>query len=156
MKNLNQALLLAFLVIASALAVNCGGGETPNPQQNGASQELTKFQLEHGIGPITQEVRLGPINQQWVEKGKGIFNMKCAACHQMEGRFVGPPLGNVTNDRSAAYIMNMILNPGEMTKKHPEAKRLLADYLSIMPFQNVTEPEARSIVEYLRTQAPKK
>jgi cytochrome c1 len=58
----------------------------------------------------------------------------------------------VTETRTGAYIMNMILNPAEMVQKHPEARAKLAEFMTPMPFQNVTEDEARDILEYLRSQ----
>jgi hypothetical protein len=45
----------------------------------------------------------------------------------------------------------MILNPDEMVKKHPEVKAMLAEFYVPMTFQNVTEDDARAILEYLRT-----
>jgi len=48
--------------------------------------------------------------------------------------------------------MNMILNPEEMIQKDPIAKQLLIDSNGApMANQNLTEDEARSILEYFRT-----
>jgi len=48
--------------------------------------------------------------------------------------------------------MNMLLNPTEMLEKDPIAKALLKEYNNtIMLNQNLSEEEARSIAEYLRT-----
>ena len=47
--------------------------------------------------------------------------------------------------------MNMILNPEEMIKEDPIAMELLAEYASPMTNQNLTEEEARQVVEYMRT-----
>ena len=49
----------------------------------------------------------------------------------------------------------MILNPEEMVAKNPEAKKLLAEYLAPMANQNLTEKEARLILEYFRTKKAK-
>jgi cytochrome c1 len=51
--------------------------------------------------------------------------------------------------------MNMILNPAGMLEKNDAAKNLFAEYLTPMTFQNVTEAEARAILEYLRQQDQK-
>jgi hypothetical protein len=37
-----------------------------------------------------------------------------------------------------------------MTKKDPEAKKLLAEHLTQMTNQNVNEQDARAILEFLR------
>jgi hypothetical protein len=54
--------------------------------------------------------------------------------------------------RNPAWIMNMILNPEEMTLKDPIARELFIEYNSApMANQSLTEEEARAILEYFRT-----
>ena len=54
--------------------------------------------------------------------------------------------------RSPEWIMNMILNPEVMVKEDPIAKQLLIEYNgSPMANQNLTQEQARSILEYFRT-----
>ncbi len=48
--------------------------------------------------------------------------------------------------------MNMILNPENMTKEDPIAKKLLQEYNGVqMTNQNLTQEEARAVLEYFRT-----
>jgi hypothetical protein len=47
--------------------------------------------------------------------------------------------------------MNMILNTDEMVARHPEVKKLLAQYYTPMPDQQLTDEDARAALEYLRT-----
>jgi mono/diheme cytochrome c family protein len=119
--------------------------EAPKP-----AEQKEETVSDKGIGPIT-EVKLGPIDQNLVKKGKEIFDSKCASCHKLEERYVGPPLKGVTKRRKPEWIMNMILNPAEMEQKDPIAKQLLAEYLTQMTFQNVSQEDARAILEYLRS-----
>lgn len=102
-----------------------------------------------GIGPVSS-VTLGALDGAKATQGEGIFKTKCSACHKMDERYVGPALKGVTQRRSPEWIMNMILNPAEMLQKDPTAKELLATYMTQMTFQNVTEEEARAILEYFR------
>ena len=51
--------------------------------------------------------------------------------------------------------MNMVLNPQEMTRQDPTAKELLGEFMTQMPNQNLTEEEARAVLEYFRTQTKK-
>ena len=143
-----------MIILLAALLISCGGGEDKSIENSAkvkaADGELTKAQLEHGIGPI-KPFALDPLDDALVTAGKEVFDLKCVACHKLDERLVGPPLQGITERRSPAFIMNMILNPDEMVKKHPEVKAMLATYYVPMTFQNVTEPEARSILEYLRT-----
>lgn len=104
-----------------------------------------------GIGPV-KEVKLDPtINQDLANKGKAIFEQKCISCHKVNEKLVGPALQGVTKRRKPEWIMNMILNPIEMTQKNPEAMALYQQTLVQMTFQDVTQDDARSILEYFRT-----
>jgi cytochrome c len=146
---------MASLILIGLLA--CGGNDqdqsgTDDPAEDG-TVELSAFEIEHGIGPITDVVELGEFDPAMAATGEAVFIAKCSACHKTAERYVGPALGDVTGRRSAAYIMNMVLNPQEMYERHPEAQALLAEYLSYMPNQNVTPEDARAVVEYLRSDA---
>lgn len=138
--------------VSILLMISCGNGsDTPQQgDQQTPESGLTEFELEHGIGPVTERVELGAIDAEKAEEGRSIYAMKCEACHNMEGRMVGPALGDVLDRRSPEFVMNFILNPSGMTREHPVGQELLREYMTPMPFQNVSEPEARAIVEYLR------
>jgi mono/diheme cytochrome c family protein len=149
-------------ILSLLLLVACGGerksGEDDRPSAGAGgggagTAALSPFELEHGIGPIKEEVELGALNAALAGQGKAAFEAKCTACHKMGEKYVGPALGEVTTRRSPAFIMNMILNPQEMVEKHPVAKQLLAEHMTYMANQGVTPDEARAILEYLRTQA---
>lgn len=102
-----------------------------------------------GIGPVT-EVKLDPLDTALATKGKEVFVSKCSACHKMEERYVGPAIKGITTRRHPAWIMNMIMNPQEMTQKDPTAQALLEEFLIPMTYQNVSQDETRSILEYFR------
>lgn len=132
--------------------MGCAPAEEQPRRDAPAEAELTAFELEHGIGPFTEEVILPPtIDEQLAAEGREIFEMNCAACHEMDMRLVGPPLGDVVERRSPTFIMNIIMNPEEMVRNHPEGQAMLAQYPIVMPYQNITPDEARAILEYLRT-----
>lgn len=146
--------------LAAAVAASmagCGGGEAKSPPppaaEPAAGDDLTPFERENGIGPVKEKVVLGPLDQALADRGKATFEGKCTACHKLPEKYIGPALGEVTTRRTPAYIMNMILNPQEMVERHPVAKQLLAEHMTFMANQGLTVDEARSIVEYLRTQA---
>ncbi len=147
---------LACLSLAVVVAA-CGGerapaGDAAPPPAGGApaAAALTPFQQEHGIGPVTAEVTLGAFDHELAEEGQELFATKCSACHKLGERYVGPALGDVLQRRTPTYVLNMMLNPQEMYEKHPVAKQLLAEYLSFMPNQGLTQEQARAVVEYLR------
>jgi mono/diheme cytochrome c family protein len=106
---------------------------------------------EMGIGPIKNEIKLASnIDNNLVEKGKNTFSMKCSSCHKFDSRLVGPPLKDVTKRRRPEWIMNQILNPVQMVQENKISKELFAQYLIQMTFQDVTQDDARNILEYFR------
>ncbi len=155
--------ITALLTTALAFALaGCGQSKKSEGAEGGESAEaaeheagLSPFQLKNGIGPITEEVSVGPVDRALASQGAKLFGAKCTACHKMEERYVGPSLGGVATRRTPTYIMNMVLNPQEMYEKHPVAHGLLAEYMTQMPNLALTKDEARAIMEYLRDQATK-
>ena len=147
--------ILALVVIMSS----CGGEKAKEEvAKEPAKEEVVKEkQLEKidpmkdkGVGPI-QSLTLGDIDDAMVAKGKEIFKAKCTACHKITKRFVGPPLKGVIQRQTPEWIMNMMLNPEVMVVENAKAKELLIEYSAPMANQNLTEEEARAILEYLRT-----
>ena len=139
-------LFLPFLLAACG-DTPAGGASQAAP----AASDLTPWQVEHGIGPVTETITLKPIDQHEATEGKGAFDQRCGSCHKPNERYVGPALGGVVERRGPEYVMNMVLNPAEMIRRHPEAKKLYATYLVEMPNQGLTPEQARHVVEYLRT-----
>ena len=142
--------LLAVLLIGFTA---CGGSDTaPDTSAGAAMQEtgLSQAQLEKGIGPIQNVELAATVDPALVAQGETIFTSKCAACHKLDERYVAPPLGEVLSRRTPEFIMNMMLNPDEMVQQHPEVKAMLAEYFTPMPDQQLTEADARAVLEFLR------
>jgi mono/diheme cytochrome c family protein len=142
---------MRFLIIPAVLSLlllGCGGQpEQPAVDTGGLSQD----EFENGIGPVKEAVTLGAIDPALAEKGKTVFEQKCLSCHKLGEKFIGPDLSQVLSRRTPRYVLNMILNPDEMTKRHPVAKKLLAEYLAPMAQQNLTQDEARAVLEHIRS-----
>lgn len=164
-QKLIQTFRITLLIISSLLImVACGDkkGEDPAKFSNDKTTAITnenglsEFELENGIGPIKSKLSLEKINPELVKKGEAIFSTKCASCHKLDERYVGPAQRDVWKRRTPEYIMNMMLNPEEMYKRHPEAKKLLAEYMTPMPSQNLNMDDARSLLEYFREVAEEK
>ncbi len=133
------------LIIVAVFSIGCGRRNDSVPQSPKAEQSVSEL----GVGPI-REVKVGPLDNALAMKGKAVFDQKCGACHKIDERYVGPALKGVTLRRRAEWIMNMILNPTEMLEKDPVARDLLATYLTPMTFQNVSQDQARALLEYFR------
>lgn len=153
MKSILHVLtILLIIAIFQACGGDSSGSSSDKTNAPEAKQELTAFELEHGVGPITEKITLGPISEELVNKGRTIYEMKCEACHNMTGRMVGPALGDVLDHRTPEFVMNMVLRPSRMLNEHPEGQAMLREYMVAMPFQNVSQDDARAIVEFLRHQ----
>lgn len=144
---------LVIIGLFTIALIGCGGGSREESKSKIPAEvrgDLTDEEFVKGIGPV-KSIELEVLNPVLADTGAKIFSIKCVACHKMDARLVGPPLEGVTTRRSPEFIMNMILNPEEMVKRHPQVKEMLATYFVPMTFQNVTREDARAILEYLRS-----
>lgn len=150
MKNLN--LMIAFLLMLG-FSWGCSSGDgnsSEQPVQQAANNGLSQWELENGIGPVKAKMNLNAVDSELAASGEKIFDMKCMACHKMAERYIGPALGDVMERRTPEFVMNMMLNPDEMVKKHPEVQKMLATYMVPMTFQNVSEDDGRALLEFIR------
>lgn len=129
-------------------------GEAPSDatgNQNEAAPNTTaKADDGKGVGTIESVALNDPLNPELVEKGKSIYELKCAACHRLtDMRVVGPGFKGITERRKPEWIMNMILNTDAMLAEDATAQALLEECLTRMPNQNLTEEDARAVLEFL-------
>ena len=142
-----------LVLTAAVLAVSCTKKEEPKTEAGAAATPpaaTAEGGSDKGVGPVTQVEIAAALDAGMATKGKALFEAKCSACHKMEERYVGPALKGVTQRRKPEWIMNMVMNPVEMTQKDPTAQALLGEYLTQMTFQNVTQEETREMLEYFR------
>lgn len=143
------------IVVSIVFLASCGNAEKKNQDNQSTSESEMKVYDnpldDKGIGPVKSLTLGAEIDQEMAAKGKEIFVLKCSACHKETQRFIGPAPVGIFERRSPEWIMNMILNPEEMVQKNDIAKKLLAEYIAPMANQNLTEDEARAVLEYFRT-----
>ena len=152
-KTLIQVTLTAIILTTVFLA-SCGGDKnekkSTTPKIEVKKEVTVDPMQDKGIGPVAS-VTLGPIDQALADKGKEEFNAKCKACHRINKRYIGPSPKGIMERRSPEWIMNMILNPEEMVQKNAIARKLLMEYSAPMANQNLTQDQARAVLEYFRT-----
>jgi len=68
------------------------------------------------------------LNAQDASKGATLFKTHCAACHKLDTRLVGPPLGDIADRRSKEYLHQFISNSTEFIKKDADAKAIFEEY----------------------------
>jgi mono/diheme cytochrome c family protein len=158
MKKVITLFCLLFLISCGSKEEKKKGFEYNRTQKidkksNNTSESKVLVDLDNkGIGPIKKVAFETTINNDLAEKGKATFNQKCTACHMANRKLIGPAMNGIYERRSPEWVMNMLLNPAEMLKKDPVAIALLKEYNNIMMLnQNLSNEEARSITEYLRT-----
>ena len=141
-----------FVLAVIAIVMACGQQTSDTSGQNASTsaQEEVMATDGKGIGEIKNVTLNDPLHDDMVEKGKAIYEMKCAACHKLSGaRVVGPSWAGITTKRKPEWIMNMITNVEVMLDKDPEARALLEECLTRMPNQNVSIGDARDILEFM-------
>ena len=167
MKTINKFIVLLISVFLFA----CGGKEEKKSDGFSIERQKTTQQTDEpetdateikaservdltnkGVGPITSLTLPDEIDQAMAAQGKEVYDKMCLACHRVGKKFIGPAPDGILERRTPEWVMNMILNPEVMVKEDPLAKELLIEFNgSPMANQNLTEEEARAILEYFRT-----
>lgn len=151
----SHSFLVALAIAGCALALTgCGSKEeaekaaaaSPSPADLAANQpeihgvEIKKFEITN------------PLNAGWVAAGKATYETKCLPCHKLNGeKLVGPGWSGVTKRRQPLWILNMVTNVDMMLAKDEEAQKLLELCLVRMPNMNISQDEARQILEFMRS-----
>ncbi|PQV48421.1 mono/diheme cytochrome c family protein [Jejuia pallidilutea] len=155
------------MVICVSLLVGCGGKEEKKKEKiklPTKTEKKVEKKVENvpasktidltnkGIGPINSVTLGTQIDKKMVAHGEDVFKKMCTACHRTDKKFIGPAPKNILDRRTPEWVMNMILNPEEMTQKDPLAKALLIEFNgSPMANQGLSEEDARAVLEYFRT-----
>jgi mono/diheme cytochrome c family protein len=160
--------LKILTVLGVSLLMGCGDGEKKKEDPYGkksSTEQTTETKVKStvppservdltnkGVGPITSVTLAPEIDQTMVAHGKDVYEKMCTACHKADKKYIGPSPTGILERRTPEWVMNMILNPEVMIQKDPLAKELLMEFNGApMANQNITEKEARAILEYFRT-----
>ena len=160
--------LSILTILFAAILISCGGKEEkkkegfsydkkePTEQKTKVVEKVPaskKIDLANkGIGPIKSITLGAEVDQTLVAHGADVYKKMCTACHRADKKFIGPAPTGILERRTPEWVMNMILNPEEMTQKDPLAKELLMEFNGApMANQHLTEEEARAVLEYFRT-----
>lgn len=158
--------LKIFIILGVSLVLGCGNGEKkttdPNHESTPPEQSIKvenkvvpseRVDLTNkGVGPIMSVTLAPEIDQTMAARGKEVYDKMCIACHKADKKYIGPAPKGILERRTPEWVMNMILNPEVMIVQDPLAKELLMEFNGApMANQNLTEEEARSILEYFRT-----
>lgn len=152
--KLSKIIISGMLIAGISWLASCGSEGVKKDENSVDIQELSKNQPEtHGTEVKEGEFAFtNPLNAEWVTTGKGIYELKCQSCHRLtEEKLVGPGWKGVTKRRTPTWITNMITNVDMMLSSDAEAQKLLELCLVRMPNQNITQEDARKLIEYMRS-----
>lgn len=149
------------LIIILGIGILSYACSSNNQQQsNSSSSSTTKpaneaktgaYDPQRGEGKFTN-VEVGQtLDGKMAEQGHTVANLKCASCHKYtDEKLVGPGWAGVSKKHSPEWIMNFITNPDPMIDKDPQLQAQLEICLVRMPNQNLSDEDARNILEFMR------
>ena len=166
---MTQKNFLGFILCVSlALFSSCNSGnekkdETAGTATNesaatsGGGSIASEGSDPKGIGPHKNVELTHPLDEKMIAGGKSIYDVKCSSCHKTtDEKLVGPGWKGVTDRRTPEWIMNFVTNTEEMIEKDTAAQNMLEVCLVKMPNQGLTEADARSVLEFMRSNDGKK
>lgn len=145
--------LVSAIILGTIGFFSCNEG-VQEDQPTVKVEDLTKDQPEvHGTEIKESDITItNPLDKKMVAEGKATYELKCQSCHKLtDEKLVGPGWKGVTTRRQPVWILNMITNVDIMLEKDAEAQKLLELCLVRMPNQNIAINEARSVLEYMRS-----
>ena len=156
---MRKLFVLTLVVVFVGFVASCGGNKSNDDQTENTATETTtdesgtenpSYDPNRGEGKFTT-VELGPLDASKAELGNQVSQVKCSSCHKLtDERLVGPGWKGVTERRKPEWIMNFITNTDVMITKDPEVQAQLELCLVRMPNQNLSDDDARNLLEFMR------
>lgn len=164
MKKIILSLCLVFSL--AILAISCGGSGDNSSNNNSteptaavtdtgtgtaSASENPSYDPNRGEGKFHDVQLADKLDKTQADAGEKIYDLKCRSCHKLsDERLVGPGWKGVTDRHKPAWIMNFVTNTDEMIDKDPKAQAMLEICMVRMPNQNLTDTDAREILEFMR------
>jgi len=145
-----------ILVIAAMLGLTyaCSNNNSEKKADSASDQAASAEPAEspaEGVGKFKHVDLAANLDKKMADGGKSIYQMKCEACHKLTGeKLVGPGWKNVTERRKPEWIMNFVTNTEEMLNKDTSAQAMLEICMVKMPNQNLSDEDARKVLEFMR------
>ena len=158
---MKKLIVLSLVVVFIAFVASCGGnnstdnnsGDTSTNAINSATTENDNpaYDPHRGEGKFTK-VELGTsLDAAKAESGDKVYQVKCGGCHKLtDERLVGPGWAGVSTRHTPEWIMNFITNTDAMIDKDPKVQAQLELCLVRMPNQNLSDDDARNLLEFMR------
>lgn len=91
-----------------------------------------------------------------LEKGKQIFSLRCAACHNVNKTLTGPALAGIDERRSLSWIVSFVRSSQMLVKNGDKDAVAVFEQFNKIPMPDhadLTEEDIKSIVDYIKSEA---
>jgi hypothetical protein len=157
---MKQILSLSIITLFIIVAASCGGSNDSEESTEATTESTAdtdsddgnpSYDPHRGEGKFTS-VDISPnLDVAKAELGNQVSQVKCSSCHKLTNeKLVGPGWAGVTSRRKPEWIMNFITNTDVMINKDPQVQAQLELCLVRMPNQNLSDEDARNLLEYMR------
>jgi cytochrome c551/c552 len=154
---MNRKFLFAIAAFISFLVIRCGSDkqkENKNNKMTSGNKDtvvISQGANSKGIGRFKEIKLTHPLDVDMIAKAQLIYNAKCFACHKLTSeKLVGPGWKGVTDRRAPEWIMNFITNTQVMLDKDLVAQSEMVTCVVRMPNQDLTDEQARQMLEFMR------
>ena len=151
---------LLSAIIFCSLVTGCGTGTQSSQKESADSTKtihakdsvvMSQGSVAKGIGRFQDVVLTHPLNTYMIAQAQAIYGAKCIACHKLtDEKLVGPGWQGITDRRTPEWIMNFITNTQVMLDKDLAAQSELVTCIVRMPDQDLSDEQARDMLEFMR------
>lgn len=157
---MKKLLVLTMVILFIGVIASCGSNN--NSESSGAAESESaaatttengnpSYDPNRGEGKFTSVDLGASLDAAKADLGDQVFQVKCSSCHKLtDERLVGPGWKGVTERRKPEWLMNFITNTDVMIDKDPELQAQLELCLVRMPNQNLSDDDARNLLEFMR------
>lgn len=148
-------ILLLFVFSIVWVGISCdgsGGNKTPEHAAIPTTKDGNPtYDPNRGEGKFHDVQLSDKLDEAMAERGDKVYEIKCAACHKLtDERLVGPGWKGVSTRHTPEWNMNFMTNTDAMIDKDPKAQAMLEICMVRMPNQNLSDENARDILEFMR------
>lgn len=149
-----------IILCLGLFVIGCGSSGDENTETTTTSEETTgeattganpSYDPNRGEGKFKDVAISDKLDVASAAKGEKIAELKCLSCHKLtDEKLVGPGWAGVTTRHKPEWIMNFVTNTDAMIDKDPKVQAMLEICMVRMPSQNLSDDDARNLLEYMR------
>jgi cytochrome c2 len=150
---MKKLILMFSISLAVAGCTGAGTSNTTDPAQQAEAPKVASdtYDANRGEGKFTDVKMDEKLDETMALRGMKMADLKCTSCHKLtDEKLVGPGWEGVTKRHKPEWIMNFMTNTDVMIDKDPKVQAMLEICMVRMPNQNLSDADARDILEYLR------